>query len=113
MDVEAKQKTDLSFIFTQIGRWWDKYTEVDIIASNEDKSKILSTECKFHNNPISDADLQKHIEKDLSVLKKRKEQRLISGIFLGADTQKRRKTMQKKNKMHLVTGENLFDKKEV
>ena len=30
----------LPFVFTKIGRWWDKDVEIDIIAANEDKSQI-------------------------------------------------------------------------
>lgn len=65
------KKRELPFIFTKIGRWWDKDVEIDIIASNEEKSEILSAECKFHNSAVNDADLQKHLNKNLSSLKKK------------------------------------------
>ena len=41
------------------------------IATNEDKSEILSAECKFHNTAINDSDLQTHLNKNISLLNKK------------------------------------------
>lgn len=36
--------------YTQIGRWWHKEEEIDIIALNEESREILFAECKWQDN---------------------------------------------------------------
>lgn len=40
------------FQISQIGRWWDKNEEIDIVALNEEDSNILFGEVKWSNKPI-------------------------------------------------------------
>lgn len=40
----------LPFRFTSIGRWWNKDTELDIMATDRDKNNFLLGECKFKNS---------------------------------------------------------------
>lgn len=99
----------LPFIFTKIGRWWDKNVEVDIIATNEDKTQIISAECKFHNNVINSSELEKHLLKDLSSLKK-KENAIIHFWYIswGGFTEQA-KTFAQKNNITLVSKDDLFE----
>lgn len=38
--------------FTKIGRYWDKNTEIDIVATDEDENVILFGECKYWSNCV-------------------------------------------------------------
>lgn len=100
---QNKEK-NLPFIFTHIGCWWDKNVEIDIIAANEDKSKIISAECKFHNNPVNDSDLEKHIKKDLSTLKKKEEAEIAYWYFSWSGFTKEASEYANKNGIRLVFG---------
>lgn len=42
----------LPFHFTQIGRWWDKNEELDVMALDSTKRQILLGECKYRNAPF-------------------------------------------------------------
>ena len=42
--------------FNKAGRWWNKDTEIDIVALNEDENLIIFSECKYTKNP-ADTDL--------------------------------------------------------
>lgn len=98
----------LPFIFTQIGRWWDKNTEIDIVAANEDKSQLISAECKFHNSEVNDSALEKHRLKDLSSLTKKENAIIDCWYFSWAGFTEQAKEFARKNNMHLVSGEDLF-----
>jgi hypothetical protein len=43
----------LPFHFTRIGRWWNKDTELDIMAADRDKNNFLAGECKFKESAFS------------------------------------------------------------
>lgn len=47
----------LPFHFTQIGRWWDKHNELDIMATEPKKKCFLIGECKYKNSPFTLSDL--------------------------------------------------------
>ena len=38
--------------FEQLGRWWNKNTEIDLIGLNKTENSILFTETKWNKNPI-------------------------------------------------------------
>lgn len=38
--------------FEQIGRWWDKNTEIDLVGLNEEANAILFGEVKWNNRPL-------------------------------------------------------------
>lgn len=44
---ELAVRDDLPCHFSKIGRYWDKNTEIDIVALNEEESVILFGECKY------------------------------------------------------------------
>jgi AAA+ ATPase superfamily predicted ATPase len=37
--------------FSRVGRWWDKNTEIDIVALDDEGENALFCECKFRNRP--------------------------------------------------------------
>lgn len=43
---------DKFFPFTSIGRWWDKYVEIDIVGINPDLNSILFGEVKWSERPV-------------------------------------------------------------
>jgi hypothetical protein len=53
----------LPFHFTRIGRWWNKSTELDIMATNRDKDNFLLGECKFKNTAFNLAELDATLTK--------------------------------------------------
>lgn len=99
---------ELPFIFTQIGRWWDKNTEIDIIATNEDKSKILSAECKFHNSAVNDSDLKKHLYKNLHNSKKKDNSVIYFWYFSWGGYTSEAKEFAAKNNITLIGENDLF-----
>lgn len=44
---ELAARKDLPWHFSKIGRYWDKNTEIDIVAVNDEESVILFGECKY------------------------------------------------------------------
>lgn len=57
------QMGELPFHFAKIGRWWNKSNELDIMATDREKSRYLLGECKFRNVPFTVADFNKMKEK--------------------------------------------------
>lgn len=53
------RQNELPFYFTQIGRWWNKTDELDIMAMDNRKKEFIIGECKYKNHPFSVADLEK------------------------------------------------------
>lgn len=97
----------LPFTFSQAGRWWNKNVEVDIMASDYEHSNIISAECKFHNSLINDSDLKKHIEKDLSMLRKKENAAMHYFYFSLIGFTDQALAYAKKNNIRLVSGSQL------
>ncbi len=57
----------LPYHFSKIGRYWDKNTEIDIVALNEEENVILFGECKYWQNPVDVDIFQKLLEKSAKV----------------------------------------------
>ena len=57
----------LPYHFSKIGRYWDKNTEIDIVALNEEENAILFGECKYWSGPIDVDIFQKLLEKAAKV----------------------------------------------
>ena len=102
------KKRLLPFVATKIGKWWSKNTEIDIIAVNAEKSKFISAECKFHNAPVSDFDLEKHVKKDLTGLKKKEDADIAFWYFSFGGYTDKAFSYAKEKGVHLVSGEDLF-----
>ncbi len=73
-------KLKLPFVFTQIGRWWDKTTEIDIVARDKEGNTI-SGECKYRTRKADTTDIRKHIEKDTSGIYKNGKGKLYYYFF--------------------------------
>lgn len=53
--------------FEQIGRWWDKNTEIDLVGLNEEENAILFGEVKWNTKPLGVAVLKELKQKVKSV----------------------------------------------
>jgi uncharacterized protein len=53
----------LPFKLTQVGRWWNKNTEIDIMGLNQNTREIILGECKYINTKVDVDLLYKLIEK--------------------------------------------------
>lgn len=49
---ELSAREDLPCHFPRVGRYWDKNTEIDIVALNEEEGVILFGECKYWSGPV-------------------------------------------------------------
>ena len=46
------QHGQLSFVPERIGGWWDRDTEIDVLAISRSEKTVLVGECKWSTNPI-------------------------------------------------------------
>lgn len=53
---KENRQNKLPFHFIQIGRWWDKKNEIDIMAVDKKRENFLLGECKYKNTKISAGD---------------------------------------------------------
>ncbi len=97
----------LDFTITKAGKWWNKKEEIDIVASNSDCSKVILAECKFHNSPVNDSDLKKHICKDLANLKLKAETQLNWWYISFSGYTQKALDFAKINNIRLFTGKDL------
>jgi len=58
--VRNRQKT-LPFRFSRIGRWWDRDGEIDIVAMEKDRKRVLVGECKFRKQPFDRTELDRFL----------------------------------------------------
>ncbi|MDY4920905.1 MAG: ATP-binding protein [Phascolarctobacterium sp.] len=55
------RKSKLPFYATSMGRWWDKTTEIAILATDKEQKNYVLAECKYRNSLVDVKDL-KHLE---------------------------------------------------
>lgn len=67
--------------FQYVGKWWHKEKEIDIVAINEEETKILFAECKWSDNVDAKKVLFELKEKAKSVLWQNKERKETYYIF--------------------------------
>lgn len=77
---KKNRKNELSFHFTQIGRWWNKTDEIDVVAMDAAREHFLIGECKYKNSlfPVSEFkrlqekaySLDIHVEKEFWIFSK-------------------------------------------
>lgn len=58
---EAVCRESLSLEFDEIGAWWHKGQEIDVVAQNKSKNTVLFGECKWTNTALGMDELQKLI----------------------------------------------------
>ena len=51
----------LPFFASSMGRWWDKDTEIDVLAMDKKQQSLLLCECKYKNAPVDVKDI-KHLQ---------------------------------------------------
>ena len=73
-----------------------------MLQKQEDKSEILSAECKFHNSLINDSDLQKHLNKNIRSLKKKDNAVLHVWYFSWSGYTPEAREFAKKNNITLI-----------
>ncbi|MBQ9538057.1 MAG: ATP-binding protein [Treponema sp.] len=98
----------LPFVFTKAGRWWSKDVELDIVAANEDKSALISAECKFHNSPVNDSDLARHLAKKLDALPRADGAEVFYWYFSWGGYTKEAADFARRNGIHLVSAEDML-----
>ena len=57
------RRSALPFYFTKIGRWWDKVSEVDIMATDSSKRHFLLGKCKYRKTAVALSDYKALCEK--------------------------------------------------
>ncbi|MDD2216327.1 MAG: DUF234 domain-containing protein, partial [Eubacteriales bacterium] len=100
------QKNALPFRFTQIGRWWNKTDELDIMATDQKKSNFLLGECKYKNAAFDLSDLTKMQEK---FTLKNKNGRLYYWLFSKSGFTDEVVCAATEQDIHLVTAEQLIE----
>ena len=105
--LQQNKENLLPFNFTSIGRWWDNENEIDIIATDYNKEKVISGECKFHKSKCDKRDLKKHISKNLQGLKLKSNNTIFYYYFSYSGFTEDAVTFAKENNITLITGEDL------
>jgi len=49
---QLARRGDLFFLPDRVGKWWDRQTEVDVIAISDSERSLLAGECKWSVNPV-------------------------------------------------------------
>lgn len=57
------QRGHLPFHFSQIGRWWNKTDEIDVMAVNRERTAFMVGECKFKNRAFELSEFEHTREK--------------------------------------------------
>jgi hypothetical protein len=58
------RKNRLPFHFVKIGRYWDKTTEIDIMATGARQGELLLGECKYRSKePLDEGDIRAALAK--------------------------------------------------
>lgn len=98
-------KLKLPFMFTKIGRWWDKSNEIDIIAMDK-AGNTISGECKYRTRKADISDLRKHISKDISSVYKGGKGKLYYYFFSFNGFEEEAVRFAEENGITLVSGDN-------
>ena len=85
-----------------IGRWWYKDEEIDIVALQGDEKKILFGECKWTNKPIGIKIIKELEKKAAKVGWKNKERREYFALFSKAGFGKNAVDYAEKNENWLL-----------
>ena len=60
---KKNMENQLPFHFTKIGRWWNKVSEIDIMAMDHSRKNIILGECKYKNSPLDSHDINNTMKK--------------------------------------------------
>ncbi len=75
------QNKRIPFHFSKVGRYWDKNTEIDIVAIEEEENVILFGECKYWSNLVDVDVFYDLVEKSKKVLWNREDRKEIFVLF--------------------------------
>ena len=101
------RKNALPFHFTNIGRWWNKTDELDIMATDREKVNFLLGECKYKNSAVGLSDLTKMQEK---FTPKAKNSRVYYWLFSKSGfTAEVMRIAAVQKEVHLVAAEQLIE----
>lgn len=64
--------------FHQIGRWWNRQTEIDLVALNPETQHTLFVECKWTSSPVDTDVLNALVEKSEAIPSKHKTYLIVS-----------------------------------
>lgn len=78
---ELSKKEDLPCHFSKIGRYWDKNTEINVVALNEEERTILFGECKYLSGAVDVDVLYQLQEKAKRVAWRRDDRREVYCLF--------------------------------
>ncbi len=70
--VRLAVKGQLPFLPERIGGWWDRETEIDVLAVSDSQRMLLAGECKWSVNPVG-TNILEDLKKKVTVLNKGKE----------------------------------------
>ena len=103
---KQNRKNALPFRFTQIGRWWDKAGELDIMATDLRRTNFLIGECKYKNSAFDISDLNKTLGK---FTPKDKDSRIYYWLFSKSGFTDQVKRVAEELGINLVTVEQLIE----
>jgi AAA+ ATPase superfamily predicted ATPase len=103
---KQNRKNALPFRFTQIGRWWDKTGELDIMATDLRRTNFLIGECKYKNSAFDISDLNKTLGK---FTPKDKDSRIYYWLFSKSGFTDQVKRVAEELGINLVTVEQLIE----
>ncbi len=72
---------DVGFIPTRIGSYWNKNTEIDVMAINDTEKKVFAAECKYRRNTPVDFHVLEKLENKCRSLDELKDYEITYGLF--------------------------------
>ncbi|MDR2588534.1 MAG: ATP-binding protein [Spirochaetales bacterium] len=100
----GKKPYSWNFRIDRAGRWWDRYTEIDIVAFDSEGFDIIFCECKYTKKPLEPEVLFSLEEKSLRVEWKRAQRRTHYVLFSRSGFSPQLEALTKKRKdIALVT----------
>ena len=97
------QNKQLPYHFSKVGRYWDKNTEIDIVAVNEEEKVILFGECKYWSNCVDVDVFYDLVEKSKKVSWNREDRKEIFALFsIGGYSQEVRRLAEERGDLILM-----------
>lgn len=103
---QENRKNALPFHFTKIGRWWNKTDELDIMATDRNKTCFLLGECKYKNSPFAMSDLKRMQQK---FIPQGKENQIYYVLFSKSGFSEEVKMTSGEQKIRLITADEVVN----
>ncbi|MEJ5227730.1 DUF234 domain-containing protein, partial [Thermodesulfovibrio sp.] len=88
--------------FSQIGKWWTKDSEIDIVALDDETKTVYFGECKWSNKKVGENIYHELVEKSKSILYYGKRQKNKYILFSQNGFTDRVKDLAKKDGVILI-----------